>query len=158
MSFTKMAVAFAVLGLLAAPRAFAGDACSLLTPAEIEAALGAKVTQTIPSVVAPETGCVFMLGGRDQVVLSYFSNPANAPKVKSMKDDPFMRGVSGPKVKDYGNIACKVTDAGILFSTNCNHYQPHWLHMAVQFRPPKQAASMDAVKGLLEKAAARFKY
>lgn len=32
----------------------------------------------------------------------------NGPKAKSIKDDPFMKGLSGPNVKDYGNIACKV--------------------------------------------------
>jgi len=144
------------LSLLAAAPAFAADACSLLTPAEIESALGAKVTQTLPSVVAPETGCVYKLD-KDQVVLSYFTDRANGPKVKSMKEDPFMRGASGPNVKDYGNVGCKVIDAGILSSTNCNHYQPRWLHIAVQFHTPKRAASMDSVKTLLEKAASRFK-
>ena len=156
MSIAKVILSCTVLLLLSAAPAFAADACSLLTPAEIESALGAKVTQTIPSVVPPETGCVYKLD-KDQVVLSYFTDPAHAANVKSMKEDPFMRGGSGPNVKDYGNTGCKVIDAAILFSTNCNHYQPRWLHIAVQFHPPKHAASMDTVKTLLDKAASRLK-
>ena len=68
-----------------------------------------------------------------------------------------MKGLSGPNVKDYGNIACKVTDAQILFSTNCNHYQPRWLHIAAQTHDPKNPIPMDDVKALLEKAATRFR-
>jgi hypothetical protein len=157
MSFMKIGFTFFVLTLLGAARASAADACSLLTVGEIESALGAKVTQTIPSAMAPpETGCIYKMD-KNQVVLSYFANPANGPKAKNMKEDPFMAGASGPMVKNYGNIGCKIIDASILFSTNCNHYQPRWLHIAVQFHPPRQAASMDTVKALLEKAAGRLK-
>jgi hypothetical protein len=67
-----------------------------------------------------------------------------------------MRGGKPPNVKDYGNVGCKVINAGILFSTNCNHYQPRWLHIAVQTHD-KAPVPMDVVKDLLEKAAARFK-
>ena len=81
----------------------------------------------------------------------------NGPKAKSIKDDPFRKGLSGPNVKDYGNIACKVTDAPIPFSTNCNHYQPRWLHIAAQTHDPKNPIPMDDVKALLEKAATRFR-
>lgn len=157
MAFKNGVAAAAIAAAIAAPAtlALAGDACSLLTAAEIEAAVGARVTQTLPSPGDPETGCVFKLG-KDQVVLSYFTNRANEPKIKSAAEDPFMRGASGPNVKDYGNIGCKIVDARILFSTNCNHYQPHWLHIAVQSHSGKPVP-MDVAKALLEKAAARFK-
>jgi hypothetical protein len=51
-----------------------------------------------------------------------------------------------------------VTDAPILFSTNCNHYQPRWLHIAAQTHDPKNPIPMDDVKALLEKAATRFRW
>lgn len=149
-------IVFIVAAPLLAPPAMAGDACAFLTTAEVEAAIGTKVTATLPSVTDVETGCVFTLG-KDKVLLSYFTDPAKEPQVKNMNEDPFMRGATGPNSHDYGTVGCKVVDAGLLSSTNCNHYQPHWLHIAVQTRPPKAAASMDTAKDLLEKAAARFK-
>lgn len=146
----------AALILAGTARSFAADACSLLTSAEVEAALKTKVTQTVPSSVGEETGCIFQLG-KDQVVLSYFTDPAKGPNVKSIKEDPFIRGVLGSNVRDYGNFGCKWVDAQILFSTNCNRYQPRWLHLAVQVHDAKGPVPMDVVKGLLEKAASRFK-
>jgi len=147
-----------IVGTVAVPIArpvAAADACSLLTTAEVESTMKAKVTQTIPSSAAPETGCVFKLG-QDQVTLSYFTDPTNSPKVTSMKDDPFMRGLSGPGVKDYGHIGCKVTTVANINSTNCNRYQPRWLHLSVQTRG-KDPIALDAARDLLEKAGARFK-
>lgn len=135
--------------------ATAADACSLLTSAEVESTMKGKITQTLPSSVASETGCVFKLG-QDQVILSYFTDPATSPKVASMKDDPFMRGPAGPNLKDYGNIGCKVGTIANISTTNCNRYQPRWLHLSVQTRG-KDAISMDAAKALLEKAGTRFK-
>jgi hypothetical protein len=153
----EMVVAFAV-GLLAffgAPGAFAGDACSLLTTAEVESAVGSKVTSTTPSVTDSETGCLFQLG-RDRAFLSYFTDAARGPKFRSMKEDPFMRGAAPPNGKDYGNVGCKVVDAQILISTNCDRYQPRLLRLAVQSHSGKPVP-MDVVKGLLDKAGSRLK-
>ena len=79
------------------------------------------------------------------------------PKVKTIKEDPFIGSATGPNVKDYGNFGCHMIDAKILFSTNCNRYQPRWLHIAVQVHASKTPVPMDVVKGLLEKAASRFR-
>lgn len=147
---------FIALALIGSAPAFAADACSLLTSAEVESALKEKVTNTIPTSGGPEAGCIFKLG-KDQVVLSYFTDPSAAPKAKNIKEDPFVRGATGPNIKDYGNFGCHVIDAQILFSTNCNRYQPRWLHIAVQVHDSKTPVPMDVVKGLLEKAANRFK-
>jgi len=147
---------FAALALCGAVPAFAGDACSLLTSAEVEAALKEKVTNVIPSSVGPETGCVFKLA-KGEVVLSYFTDPSVSPKVKSVKEDPFIRGIAGSNTKDYGNIGCKWSNAQILFVTNCNRYQPRWLHISVQVHDAKVPVPTDVVKGLLEKAGSRFK-
>lgn len=156
MSAIKIGATLLILALLAGSAAAATGPCSLLTSVEIESALRVKVTDTIPSITEFESSCLYKLG-KDQLVLSYAPDPAKEPKVKSMQEDPFMSGPVGANRKDYGNIGCKITDASVVFSTNCDRYQPHWLHMAVQFHAPKHAASMDAVKSLLEKAAARFK-
>ena len=158
MSFArKMAsMLFALLTMLSAACAANTDACSLLTPAEIESALGAKLTQTIPAAVDPEWGCVYKLD-RDQVLISYFADPAKGPKARSMREDPLMGAAAGPNVKDYGNIGCKLVDAQILFSTHCYLCQPRWPALAVQVHPPRKTISMDTVKGLLEKAGSRFK-
>src|SRR5262249_31590057 len=139
----------------AALAAAAADSVALLTVAEVEAAMKGKVTQTIPGSVGSESGCVFKLG-RDQVTLSFFTNPKDAPNAKGIKDDPFMRGLSEPAVRDYGNVGCKTTNFAGLFSTNCNRYQPRWLHISLQTRG-KDAIPMDAGRDLLEKAAARLK-
>jgi len=156
MNRTKIGVVAMPFALVAAlpAAALAADACSMLTTAEIEAAMIAKVTKTVPSSVPPETGCVYLLG-RDKVTLSYFTDSVNGPKMSSVKDDPFMRGLSGPNFKDYGNVACKITTVGTLNSTNCNHYQPRLLRISAQTRdrPP---IAMDEVKVLLERAATRF--
>jgi len=152
----KLDFCFLVFMLTGIGRAFAADACSLLTASEVGAALREKVTKTIPSSAGPETGCIFQLG-KDQVVLSYFTDPSAGPNVKGIKEDPFIRGTTGPNVKDYGNFGCHWVDAQILFSTNCNRYQPRWLHIAVQVHDAKGPVPMDVVKGLLEKAASRFK-
>jgi hypothetical protein len=156
MLIRKLDFCFLVFLVAGMGQAFAADACSLLTAGEVEAALKEKVTRTIPSSAGTETGCIFQLG-KDQVVLSYFTDPSAGPKVKSVKEDPFIRGTTGPNVKDYGNFGCHWVDAQILFSTNCNRYQPRWLHIAVQVHDAKGPVPMDVVKGLLEKAANRFK-
>ena len=156
MSVLKVTLTLLVLALPAFPAAAATDPCSLLTTTEIESALGVKVAQAIPSVTEMESGCLYKLG-KDQVVLSYATDPAKEPKIRSMQEDPFMSGAAGANRKDYGNIGCKVADASVIFTTNCDNYQPHWLHIAVQFHAPKQAASMDIVKSLLEKAVSRLK-
>jgi hypothetical protein len=156
MGFEKVvASAVGLIALFAVPGAFAGDACSLLTTGELEAALGAKVTSTTPGVVGPETGCAYQLG-RDRAYLSYFTDTASGPKLKSMKEDPFMRGAAPPNGKDFGNIGCKVVDAQILISTNCDRYQPRLLRLAVQSHSGKPVP-MDVVKDLLDKAGSRLK-
>src|SRR5262249_139246 len=131
------------------------DACSLLTASEVEAAMKGKISQTIPGTVGIETGCVFVLG-QDKVSLSYFTNPKDNPNVKGIQEDPFMKNLSGPNVKDYGNVSCKITTLAGLSSTNCNRYQPRWMHISARTRG-KDPIPMDAVKDLLERAAARFK-
>ena len=142
--------------LFSMPVTLAAGACSLLTAADIENAMKAKVVKRTPSSTRTETGCTYDVG-QQKVILSYFTDLNGGPKAKSMKDDPFMHGISpGPNVKDYGNTGCKITDAGILFSTNCNHYQPRWLHIAVQTHAGIPI-SIDTVKSLLDKAASRFR-
>ena len=153
MLIRKTGLYFIALVLTGSVRAFAGDACSLLTSAEVEAALKAKVTNVIPVSVAPEYGCLFQLG-QDQVVLSYFTDSSKRPK--SSKEDPFLRGAAGPNVKDYGNFGCHIVNGQVLFSTNCNRYQPSAMHMEVKVHA-KSPVPMDVVKGLLEKAASRLK-
>lgn len=152
----KIGLCLSVLILTGTVQALAADACSLLTSAEVEAALRAKVTKAIPSSTGEETGCIFQLG-TDQVIVSYFTDPAKGPNVKSIKEDPFMQGVPRSNIKDYGNFGCKWADVQILFVTNCNRYQPRWLHMSVQIHETNSRVATDVVKGLLERAASRFK-
>src|SRR6476469_7200489 len=140
--------------LYSMPATLAAGACSLLSAADVEHAMKAKVVKRTPSSTRTETGCTYDVG-EQKIILSYFTDPNGGPKAKSMKDDPFMHGISpGPNVRDYGNTGCKITDAGILFSTNCNRYQPRWLHIAVQTHAGSPI-SIDTVKLLLDKAAAR---
>jgi hypothetical protein len=127
----------------------------LLKAADIERALKTKVTRTTPSSTRTETGCSYDVGDV-KVLLSYYTDPNGGPKAKTMKEDPFMRGLSpGPNLRDYGNTGCKITDAGLLFSTSCNHYQPRWLHIAIQTHA-STPIPIDTVKPLLDKAASRF--
>jgi hypothetical protein len=131
-------------------------ACSLLKPSEIKAALRSTVTKITPTSSKGETGCTYELADY-KVILSYFTDRKRGPQAKSIKEDPYIHDLSpGPNVRDYGNIGCKIVDAGTLFATTCNLYQPRWLHIAVQTHGAT-AVPIDTVKTLLDKASTRFR-
>ncbi len=148
MSFARITFTlFIFLAPLATSLAAASDPCSFLTPAEIESALQAKITKTLPDSNDLQKSCMFELG-KYKLMLIYYTNQADESKFKSI-------GI-GNDAKDYGNIGCKVVDAGILMSTNCNRYKPRLLRISVQIRDSKQPVPMELAKSLLEKAGGRF--
>lgn len=169
-----MAIPLIVVGLvvaLASPGSPPSKTCSLLTPAEIEAAAGAKPEGPHPNEMqVPGTNetmqmCTWVVRPQQaQIVISATRMPPGTDVKALVKNNAGMDALRAQKwteeSKDFGNAWCVVMSppANIkepMFMSACAS-APKGTVLSVTYMSPTKKPSIDQTKTLLDKAAARL--
>ena len=137
-----------------------GKPCDLASPADIEAALGAKPTlsaSTLPNGVEMCSG----KAGSSTVTVRRFKRTADPSGEKEKAGIEMLKKMGATvEVKKFGPITCLSAApggqlAGHGFTTSCTAAKPP-MFAVIEVADPKAAVSMDKLRPVAEKMMTRF--
>lgn len=160
-----------LLALLLVPESPASKTCSLLTDAEIEAAVGAKSETHQPAEMElPDNGgtmqmCTWAVKGQQaQIMISTAHMPAGTTVQALSKNNPGLDALRAKKwteeSKDFGNAWCTVMSPPAsakdpMYMSACMSVLKGTVLSVTHISPSKKLA-LGQTKALLDKAAARL--
>jgi hypothetical protein len=145
-----------VLAVVPAGALAQNKACALATPAELEAAVGAKPLAMSPSTLPTGTEMCKGKAGTITVTVRYFKRATDPSGEKEKAGIEAMKKMGAKvEVKKIGPATCMALGMAQGFSSSCTVAKPPF-HAVIEVGSPKDAVPIERLAPVAEKMLSRF--